>query len=507
MIVDLLSNWAERTPDAAFVVTDDGSYSYAEIRSHTLRMAARLDEAGIGRGDHVALVAGNSAGFLVSWFAINALGGVAVTLNNQLKAADTDYLLTQSDSRLIVADRPWIAAHIGQLCPEARDLPLICMEADATFFAGLASYRERDAVSCAPDEVCTILYTSGTTGLPKGVMCTHAAYVACGRHSARILGLTPSDRTFVFMPLFHTNPQTYAVMSALYTGSSLALRQKFSATSFFDDARRLGATGCTFVGTVLAILAARYSEPQKNHAMRYCIGGGTTEELARTVHERFGLFVHELYGMTETGGWVSGSPAHEHRVGANGKVRDDMEVQIVDADDRKVPTGTRGEIVVRPKDPYVILVGYYNKPEQMISACRNLWFHTGDIGSFDEDGFLYFHGRAKELIRRGGEMIAPIVIEQRLRTMGGVLDCAAVGVPDDIMGEEIKLVIVASEPFAARKVREHLAETLPHMFLPRYVEFVEHIPRTESEKVLRRELVYVDERVTDLLKERPVADG
>lgn len=500
MIVDLLEKWAQRTPDAVCVVTDDNNYSYAQIKSLTLRMAARLHEAGIDRADHVALVAGNSAGFLVSWFAVNALGAVAVTLNNQLKDADTGYLLTQADSKLVIVDRPWMDTHMGELCSEARDLPIICMKSDAAFFAELEPYGERPAVSCAPDEVCTILYTSGATGLPKGVMCTHAAYVACGRHSARILELTQSDRTFVFMPLFHTNPQTYAVMSALYSGGSLALRQKFSAKSFFEDARRLGATGCTFVGTVLAILAARYPKPHKDHGMRYCIGGGTTEELARTVHERFGMFVHELYGMTETGGWVSGSPMREHRVGANGKVRDDMDVQIVDANDRKVRTGTRGEIVVRPREPYVILVGYYNKPEQMVSACRNLWFHTGDIGSFDEHGFLYFHGRSKELIRRGGEMIAPIVIEQRLRTMTGVLDCAAVGVPDAIMGEEIKLVVVASEPLAPAKIREHLAETFPPMFLPRYVEFMERIPRTESEKILRRELAYVNENVMDLLK-------
>lgn len=500
MIVGLLAEQARRQPEATFLVTDDGDYSYARIHDLTLRMAGRLNAAGIGRGDHVAILSGNCAAFLVAWFGANALGAVAVTLNNQLKAPDVDYLLTQSDSRLVIADPAWLDACFDRLNETSQRLPVLRIVSDADFFRELDEQAPAESVDCAPADICTILYTSGTTGLPKGVMCTHAAYIAAGRESARILELEPSDRTMVFLPLFHTNPQTYAVMSALHVGSSLALRPKFSASTFFEDARRMGATGCTFVGTVLSILAARFPDARRDHELRFCIGGGTTKQLATTVHERFGMFVHELYGMTETGGWVSGSPRAEHKVGANGRVRDDMDVQIVDGDDNPLPTGTRGEIVVRPRMPHVILAGYYNKSEQMAASTRNLWFHTGDIGSFDTDGFLYFHGRSKELIRRGGEMISPVAIEDKLRAMPGIDDCAAVGVPDDIMGEEIKIVVVRSGEIEPCDVRAFLDDRLPRAFLPRYIEFCDRIPRTESEKILRRELVYVDERVTDLTR-------
>lgn len=498
MIVSLLERQAETRPDATFVITDDGEHTFGQMHDHVLRMAGRLAALGLGRGDHVAILSGNSAAFLVAWLGVNALGAVAVTLNTQLKAPDVDYLLTQSDAKLVVADRDWLDAIHGRLDEASRLLPLIAIESDVAFFAELGRQAPAIAVANAPADICTILYTSGTTGLPKGVMCTHAAYVAAGQETARILELQRSDRTMVFLPLFHTNPQTYAVMSALTVGSSLALRPRFSATSFFDDARRLGATGCTFVGTVLSILAARHHSARKDHAMRFCIGGGATEELAALIHDRFGLFVHELYGMTETGGWVSGSPRGEHKPGTNGRVRDDMEVSIFGTDDRPVPTGTRGEIVVRPRQPDVILAGYYNKPDQMVASVRNLWFHTGDIGSIDEDGFLCFHGRSKELIRRGGEMVAPVSIEEKLRDMPGVEDCAVVGVPDDIMGEEIKVVVVRSNEMEPASIRTFLEDKLPRALLPRYVEFTNHIPRTESEKILRRELVYVDERVNDL---------
>jgi acyl-CoA synthetase (AMP-forming)/AMP-acid ligase II len=291
-------------------------------------------------------------------------------------------------------------------------------------------------------------------------------------------------------------------MSALAVGASLALQPRFSATSFFEDAAAMKATGCTFVGTVLAILAARYAEPVREHSMRFAIGGGTTRELARTIEERFGFKVHELYGMTEVGGGVSGSTAADHKLGANGRVRADMQVQIVDEDDHPVQTGERGEIVVRPLQPNRILVGYYNKPEEFAKASRNFWFHTGDVGSFDADGYLYFHGRTKELIRRGGEMISPQELELHLRKIAGVNDCAIVGVTDAIMGEEVKAVVVAAKDFDLGEIRRGLADKVPPYMLPRYVERVDSIPRTQTEKILRRELQYVDSRVVDLNKEK-----
>ena len=396
---------AVRSHGGAILFLRRDLFAIAQIRT-------LLRQRGIGKGDHVALISGNSAAFLVSWFGINAVGAVPVFLNDQLMADSIDYLVAQSDS-----NSSWLTGNgstpgmeiSGRSAPSFLTSPLM-----TRLFSSAGICPEGNVAAIAPHDVCTILYTSGTTGRPKGVMCAHGGYAATGVQSARILDLTPEDRIFVYLPLYHTNPQTYAVMSALTVGASLGLRRRFSATTFFEDAKALQATGCTFVGTVLAILAARYPEPVRDHRMRFTIGGGTTAELARTIEERFGFKVHELYGMTEVGGWVSGSTARDHKLGANGRVRPDMQVQIVDAADNPLAVGERGEIVVRPLEPNRILLGYYNKPDELAKVSRNFWFHTGDIGSFDADGYLYFHGRAKELIRRGGEMISPQELEWRL---------------------------------------------------------------------------------------------
>lgn len=498
MTIGVLAARAEQAPEAKFVVTDHGQHSYGAIWSMCRRFASKLAKEGVRPGDHVALVAGNSAAYLVAWFGINALGAVAVCLNNQVKGDSIDYLVGQCDATMIVADDAWLRDRAHDLKDARASLPRLRLAADPDFFADLAAWPEAMPVLPAAHDLCTILYTSGTTGLPKGVMCAHGGYVATGRESARILELTERDRVFVYLPLFHTNPQMYAVMGAMAAGASLAIAPRFSATTFFDDARRLGATGCSFVGTVLAILAVRYVEPIRDHAMRFAIGGGTTRELAGTIEDRFGIKVHELYGMTEVGGWVSGATAVDHKLGTNGRVRADMDVVILDPDDNPVPTGERGEIAVRPREPNLILMGYYNKLDELAKASRNFWFHTGDVGSFDCDGYLYFHGRFKEVIRRGGEMIAPAEIELHLRKMAQVRDCAVVGVPDPIMGDEIKAVVVSEVPIPPRDLIRHLAEHVPDFMLPRYVEQIDHIPRTETEKILRRQLEYVDDRVVDL---------
>ena len=499
MILERLSHWAERTPQKPLLVTAERSFSYEEIHSLSRRCATLLLERGIGKGDHVALISGNSAAFLVAWFGINSVGAVAVCLNDQLMGDSIDYLVAQSDSKLILADEAWVNSRRAYLSEGRAELPFITIDDDG-FLAQLADLPEGKVAAIAPHDICTILYTSGTTGRPKGVMCAHGGYAATGVQSARILELTADDRIFVYLPLYHTNPQTYAVMSALTVGASLGLRRRFSATTFFEDARALQATGCTFVGTVLAILAARYPEPVRDHRMRFSIGGGTTAELARTTEDRFGFKVHELYGMTEVGGWVSGSTARDHKLGTNGRVRPDVQVQIVDPADNPLPVGERGEIVVRPREPNRILMGYYNKPDELAKASRNFWFHTGDVGSFDSDGYLYFHGRTKELIRRGGEMISPQELEERLLKLPGIRDCAIVGVADPIMGEEVKAVVVTDGDFDLRDLRRRFADQVPSYMLPRFAERIAAIPRTQTEKILRRELQYIDDRVIDLTK-------
>jgi crotonobetaine/carnitine-CoA ligase len=494
----LIPELLARHGTATFLVTDGGTYSFADVGDRARRFAGRLRAHGIVRGDHVALLAGNHAAYVVAWFGTAMAGGVLVALNNQLIADGLRYSIAQSESRLIVADREWIDHAGHHLSDEQKALPLIVIEDEAGFIAGLDADEPLDPEALAPSDIATILYTSGTTGLPKGVMNSHAAYAATGAATARLLELTAADRLMIVLPMFHVNPQMFGIMGALASGASVALRPRFSAGTFFEEAQRSGATGCTYVGTILAMLCRRHPGTLRDHGMRFCFGGGAPAEIWRAVEERFGMRVHEAYGMTELGGWTSANGVADRRFGSAGRIRDDIEVRIVDAEDREVAVGCRGEIVGRPRTAGVILAGYWNKPDIFVEATRNLWFHSGDLGAFDEDGFLYFHGRLKELIRRGGEMVSPIEVETRLLGMPGVIDCAIVGVPDPVMEEEIKAVVVTRGAFAPPDVRLWLARHFPAHMLPRYVEFVSSIPKTETQKVQRSRLTSLEPPVIDL---------
>jgi crotonobetaine/carnitine-CoA ligase len=505
MIAELLARHATQRPDAPFVVTLARSYSYAEIHRAAGRFATRLARAGIGRGEHVALVAGNGAAFVAAWLGIALRGAVAVTLNTQLIADGLRYTVDQSDARLLVVDREWEDSRAAQLDERQAGLPRFVIGSDEAFLAELEGLDEAAPLPVSPGAPCTVMYTSGTTGLPKGVVNSHDAYVATGLATVRAVRLTAQDRMLVYLPLFHVNPQMYGLMSVLTVGAALLLLPRFSASSFFDDAIRLRATGCTFVGTVLSILVTRTEGERRDHGMRFFFGGGAPKAVWQAAQERFGVRVYEAYGMTEVGGWTTGNTVDEYRFGSCGKARPDLEVRVVDENDRLLPPGRTGEIVVRPREPYTILSGYYRKPEQMAEACRNLWFHSGDLGSFDEDGFLYYHGRIKELIRRSGEMISPVEVETALRQLSGVADCAVVAVPDAVTGDEIKAVIAADGPLDPAAVQAFLAERLARFMLPRYVEFVSAIPKTETEKIQRNKLQYLDARVHDLKTGQPVS--
>lgn len=501
MITDLLARHAEAHPDRVFVVTDAAEWSFGAVDAAARRFGAMLQARGIAPGDHVALIAGNSAGFLVAWFGINLAGAVAVTVNTQLVGEGLAYVVAQSEAKLVVADRAFLAAQgaVGQ--GAFQGIPLIELAPDADLMADLLAGEEGadlKPVRLPPLAPATMMYTSGTTGLPKGVVNSHAAYEAAGAEIVAALGFSPQDRCMVVLPLFHANPQMYAVMSALAVGYALVLREKFSATSFFDDARRFRATCFTYVGTILSILVARHGQ-DRDHTLRFCTGGGAPEKVWREVEQRFGVKVRELYGMTEIGGFVSLNTEGATRIGSCGRLRPDMDVRIVDADDEELPAGVQGEIVVRPLKPGVILSGYWRQPDKMAEACRNLWFHTGDRGHIDADGYLHFHGRIKELIRRGGEMVSPVEVETALRKMPGVADCAVVGVDDAVLGQEIKVLVVPEEaPLAPADVVAFLDGRVPSFMIPRYVEFAASVPKTETEKVQRHKIAYVDARVHDM---------
>ncbi|MCD0504656.1 class I adenylate-forming enzyme family protein [Bordetella petrii] len=497
MITDLLYAHAAKSPGQPFLVVDGREYSYSDMARLVSAVARHLHGHGVRPGSRVAMLCGNRPAFLAAWFAIGELGAVAVPLNTGLKGDGLRYILAQSGSVALLIEPALLQALSADLdamesCPQ-------CLEIGDWLEAIPQQHVPRwlDRPAPAPMAANSILYTSGTTGLPKGAVLPHSAYQAAGRDMARSLGLAARDRIMVFLPLFHANPQMYAVASALHTGATLVLRPRFSASAFFDDAVRFQATGFTYVGTVLAILDKQHPGKHTGHGLRWGVGGGAPERVWRDIAPRFGFAVCELYGMTETGGWVSMNTAGATRMGTVGRARPGVTLAVRDERGSDVPQGTQGEIVAHAS-PGMFFTEYWNNPQATASTLRQEWLHTGDRGSLDADGYLTFHGRIKELIRRGGEMIAPVEIEMRLLQHPDIRECAVIGVPDDIMGEEIQAVLVARRNIPADQLREFVAATLPAHMVPRYAVYVDSLPKTETEKIKRHELAKLDAPVQDL---------
>lgn len=494
-MIERLMRQAAARPSATFIRYGDDSWDFLRVASLVQQGAAWLDRQGIAAGDKVVLAVGNRPLFIFCWLSVITRGAVAVPVSPDLFGKPLAYVVGQSEARLVLSDTGAaaqvreVAASLGVDCVAFAD--------EAAFAAAVApppSAPSAASVTMMPlrdDAVVSILYTSGTTGEPKGVVISNRCYCAIGERIVDGIGITEHDRILTVLPLHHANPQMYSVMSALTAGCSVALASRFSASNFLAQVAHYQATGFTYVGTVLGILAKTLAEPAAT-SLRWCVGGGAPHDIWDDLAAKLGVTIHELYGMTETGGMVTMNTRERYRRGSVGVPRDDFEVVVLDDAERILPQGCIGEIAVRPGAPFVMTEGYYAKPRETLDALRNLWFHTGDRGRFDADGFLHFEGRKKELIRRGGEMVSPAEIEQVVLQHPGILDCAVVGVPDAILEEEIKLVLVARGApgnIAPAAILAYLAGQLEKHKIPRYVDIVAEIPKTSTQKIQRFKLL------------------
>jgi len=483
-LIDNLMRQAKTHPMRSALVSDGFDMGWHDLADTVLRLSNVLRQMGVSSEDRVALLCPNRPAYVMCWLALANLGAVAVSINTSLVGRGLRYSIEQSKSSVILAEKALWGEKSGDLEELVADRDLIAFEDEADLIGQASETEPDDHFRGRPGDPFSIIYTSGTTGFPKGVVNSQSVFVASGRWMAEYLEITSNDRIMVFLPLFHTNPQMYAVASALETGCALIIRPKFSANNLFADARRFEATLFTYVGTVLSMLCNRQKYPNRDHSLTRCVGGGCPSEVLDTMRDRFGITAHELYGMTEVGGWVTGTRTGSARRGTCGTVRPDMDVRIADENDHDCAPGERGEILVRPAAPDVMFSGYFDNAEASWSASRNFWFHTGDAGSIDAEGVLSFHGRMREIIRRGGENISPTEIEMVLLDHPAVTDAACVGVPDKVWGEEIKVFLVA-DGLSGSDVLSFLEGRLAPFMMPRFVQFTATIPRTQTEKIQR----------------------
>jgi long-chain acyl-CoA synthetase len=484
VITDGLRRQAAIRPDAVFLSSPGSTTTFAEMVVLVDSAASRLGGV-IVPDSRVAILCGNRPAFLVAWFAVNELGATAVLLNTNFVGEGLRFSIQQSGSSVLLVEDELLKSRSSTLASLFAPERMVVL--DERFEQPMHLAQSTPHVVRGAEAASSILFTSGTTGHPKGAVISHGSYECAGDDMVRASGMTADDRLLVFLPLFHANPQMYAVLPALECGAELILLPRFSASSFFDQARKFGATAFTYVGTVLSILVSRHAGPVRDHAIQWCVGGGAPEEVWADVEDRFGIAVRELYGMTETGGWVSMNTPKASRRGSVGRARDQVELSIRD-DGRVLPARASGEIVARSLRPNAFFTEYWADPEATSETIQDGWLHTGDRGFIDDDGYLHFQGRIKDLIRRGGEMISPVEIEDALSGHPAVSECAAAGVFDEMLGEEIIIAVVLRSPATPDELRSFLRGRVAQHLIPRYIAIVETLPRTETTKVKRYEI-------------------
>ena len=451
--------------------------SWAEQEARARQAAAALSRLGISAGTRFGVHLSNCPEFYDIWFGAAYLGAVIVPTNPQSTAAELRYLLGHSGCRIVLT-RPGLAP----TAREAGAATVIDVETDWT--GGVRPYP--GPPTAAPGDVLGVLYTSGTTSRPKGVQVTHAAYLAVGDAVADHVRLRPDDRFLVVLPLFHGNAQYYCSMSALVTGASIALAPRFSASRWSEQAAALGATlASLFAAPIRMILAG--GAPSHSHRLRATLfAQNVSPEQAAEFECRFGTPLVQLYGMTETVIPPTVNPMYGPRNALSiGRPLPGSRLRIVDADGADVQAGEPGQLLVGGEPGQTLMIGYLDDPEATAATVIDGWLHTGDVVRADPDGLLYFVDREKDMIKRSGENVACGEIERVVDQVEGVLESAAVGVPDAMLDEAIHVYVV-QRPGAhldPDSVIARCREELARFKVPDAVHIVQQLPRTSVGKI------------------------
>ncbi|MQA25870.1 MAG: AMP-binding protein [Micromonosporaceae bacterium] len=497
---EILSAQAQACRTEPFLKFREGELSYGEVDAMANRVAQGLIAQGVGRGDHVAVMLPNGPDIVHAVFALARLGAVAVPVNTNHRGEMLRHVLTSSDASTLIID----AAYLDRLQPLTARLsglgrvivrtheatePLHVLGKPAAPFSDLLSHGDDEPrADIAFSDLLAIMYTSGTTGPSKGAMCSHALALTCAYDSLNYLDRW-GKTSYCPLPLFHAAGLWDGMMSALLSGGSIAIVERFSASRFWDDVRHFGAQVAMSVFSMIPILLNQPPTPRdSDHPLEMFYMGKSA--LDQPMRERFGVRSVETYTSTEAG-IGAGSPYGQWRVGSCGTANEErFQVAVVDERDREVGPGESGELVLRPKQPYVITTGYYGAPEATAECFRNMWFHTGDRVWRDSDGYFYFLDRMKDSIRRRGENISAFDLECEVNLHPAVLESAAIGVPSELEDEDVKLAVVL-RPGAALEAPElaaFCAERLPRFMVPRYIEFLDALPRTPTDKIAKYRL-------------------
>jgi crotonobetaine/carnitine-CoA ligase len=505
-LVHVLRKAAAAFPDKDWLVTDAGAATYREMETLSNRLANGLTAAGVGGGRTVLVMMQDVIEFVAVWAAMCKSGGIEVPVNTAYRGDILVHVANDSRAETFILDGRFLERfeavaerllHVKRIFvrgDKACATPLLEHRAElAPFERLITADAAPPATLPRPSDLSAVMYTSGTTGASKGVMIPHAQAFEYTRGCGGALEVGPGDVYYTAgLPLFHIAGRWGVVYAAALVGATAAVPARFSASAFWHDVERFGATAVFLLGAMANFLQRQPPSPRDGeHTLRKVLMCPLLPDLDRFI-ARFGVRVATAYGSTEVGApavMQLGSAVIDNRV--VGQVPEDkFEVAILNADDEEVASGVVGEIAVRSKEPWTLMAGYWNQPEATVRAWRNLWLHSGDAGRRDAAGNIYFVDRLKDAIRRRGENVSSMEVEDVIRQHPAVQECAVFPVPSEHTEEEVMAAIVAKSGVAIDPVEliRFLEPRMAHFMLPRYVDLLEDLPKTPTGKIQKYEL-------------------
>lgn len=476
-------------PNKTFVYFEDEEISYEEFNIRVNRVANGLLNRGVGQGDKICLLLPNRPEFLYFYFANEKIGAISVPVNTRYESPEIQYQVNHSDACILVTNCALLEKirDIKKTCPNLKNIIVTDAEAAPDNFTMAELVRGMSPKSPQHEvrqgDIDCIIYTSGTSsGEPKGVLWPTNLIPAAA--FCKATKLTSEGRVITVSAFIHSNG-LLAVWMAIVSGASLVFPEKFSASGFWDMVARYKPTHFVSVATFVAILMTLpKSEAEKQTPLKVIFAAGIGK-MYDEVKERYGVEVVDCYGMTEAGLITTTVLGSEHRRGSCGRIPPWVDMKIVDGDDREVPTNTPGEVVV--KNP-LLFGGYYKNDQANKEAMRDGWFHTGDLCRIDEEGFVWFVDRKKHIVRRGGENVSAAEVEAVLNNHPAIKESAVIGVPDKVMGEEIKAYLILKEGQqepSYEEIAAYCRERLANFKVPRYFEYRAEFPKTISERTIK----------------------
>ncbi|BEQ13756.1 class I adenylate-forming enzyme family protein [Desulfoferula mesophila] len=503
-LAQLWQKQAAQYGDKTFLYFGDDEYSYNQMLGTFYRVADSLAGLGVAKGDRVALMHRNAPEFLYTWFALSFLGAITVPINPVFTETEIAYILGHSGAKALVIEQEFLETlgkvsreqtpELGQVIVSGGQAP------EGTIpFARLMLGAERDpGVAIDDQDPCVCIYTSGTTDMPKGVLNSHYGWVTTGQAYVYTVGIGENDRVMTPNPLFHANAQVYSTMGSLNAGAGLILLERFSGSQILEQARRYQATKMVLVQAVTPWVWGRpVSADDCEHNLDTMVAGNVPVDIYEKFEERFCLKIQTIYSLTEATMAVMGPrpgtmPRKPGSIGVPMEHPDPAvtnRVWIADEAGRELPAGKQGEIIIN--NPAVML-GYYNDPAKTAATKIDGWVHTGDIGFRDEEGYIFFVGRKKEVIRRRGELISPTQIEAVLNAHPAVAESAVIGVPSELGTgeEEVKAFVRLEEggQATAEELQEFCRAKLAEFKVPRFIEFRSEFAKSAIGRIKKEEL-------------------